>query len=109
MQVEELIEKNKFSAASLSRAARRLRGRGIYPALDQRERRSLWNPIPATPQQADGEFFSIKSLSPERIAEVEDFVDFIARRDDRQLVQAAAKLDFIHLGCIAERLCQAFH
>jgi hypothetical protein len=50
----------KFSAASLSRAARRLRGRGIYPALDQREHRSLWNPISATPQQADGEFFSIK-------------------------------------------------
>ena len=33
----------------------------------------------------------IKSLPPERIAEVEDCVDFIARRDDRQLVQAAAK------------------
>ncbi|HEX8636068.1 MAG TPA: hypothetical protein VF703_18115, partial [Pyrinomonadaceae bacterium] len=30
---------------SLSRAARRLRGRGIDPALDQREQRSLWNPI----------------------------------------------------------------
>jgi hypothetical protein len=36
---------NKFSAASLSRAARRLRGRGIDPALDQREHRSLWTPI----------------------------------------------------------------
>jgi hypothetical protein len=40
-----LAGKNKFSAASLSRAVRRLRGRGIDPALDQRERRSLWNPI----------------------------------------------------------------
>jgi hypothetical protein len=34
----------------------------------------------------------IKSLPPERIAEVEDFVDFLAQRDDRELVQAAAKL-----------------
>ena len=34
----------------------------------------------------------IKSLPPERIAEVEDFVDFIAQREERRLVQAAAKL-----------------
>jgi hypothetical protein len=34
----------------------------------------------------------IKSLPPERIAEVEDFVDFLALRDDRRLVEAAAKL-----------------
>jgi len=34
----------------------------------------------------------IKSLPPERIAEVEDFVDFIAQRDERRLVQAAARL-----------------
>ena len=34
----------------------------------------------------------IKSLPPERLAEVEDFVDFIAQRDERRLVQAAAKL-----------------
>jgi hypothetical protein len=34
----------------------------------------------------------IKSLPPERIAEVEDFVDFIAQRDDRRLVQAATKM-----------------
>ena len=27
----------------------------------------------------------IKSLPPERIAEVEDFVDFIAQRDERRL------------------------
>jgi hypothetical protein len=33
-----------------------------------------------------------KSLPPERVAEVEDFVDFIAQRDERRLVQAAAKL-----------------
>jgi hypothetical protein len=34
----------------------------------------------------------IKSLPPERIAEVEDFVDFLAQRDDRRLVQAAARM-----------------
>lgn len=34
----------------------------------------------------------IKSLPPERVAEVEDFVDFLAQRDERHLVQAAAKL-----------------
>ena len=34
----------------------------------------------------------IKGLPPERIAEVEDFVDFLAQRDDRRLVEAAAKL-----------------
>jgi hypothetical protein len=34
----------------------------------------------------------IKSLPPERVAEVEDFVDFIAQRDERRPVQAAAKL-----------------
>lgn len=34
----------------------------------------------------------IKSLPPERVAEVEDFVDFIAQRDERRLVQAASKL-----------------
>ena len=34
----------------------------------------------------------IRSLPPERIAEVEDFIDFIAQRDERRLVQAAAKL-----------------
>ncbi len=33
----------------------------------------------------------IKSLPPERVAEVEDFVDFIAERDERRLVQAATK------------------
>ncbi|HEY0320236.1 MAG TPA: hypothetical protein VGC66_04630 [Pyrinomonadaceae bacterium] len=34
----------------------------------------------------------IRNLPPERIAEVEDFVDFIAQRDERRLVQAAARL-----------------
>ncbi|MDT4895867.1 MAG: hypothetical protein QOH25_944 [Acidobacteriota bacterium] len=34
----------------------------------------------------------IKGLPPERVAEVEDFVDFISQRDERLLVQTAAKL-----------------
>ena len=34
----------------------------------------------------------IKGLPPERIAEVEDFVNFLSQRDDRRLVRAAAKL-----------------
>ena len=35
----------------------------------------------------------IQQLSPEKIAEVEDFVDFLRQREeDRQLVRAAAKL-----------------
>ncbi|MBC7909963.1 MAG: toxin-antitoxin system, antitoxin component, Xre family protein [Pyrinomonadaceae bacterium] len=34
----------------------------------------------------------INGLAPERVAEVEDFVDFISQRDERRLVQAAAKL-----------------
>lgn len=34
----------------------------------------------------------IKNLPPERVAEVEDFVDFITQRDERRLVQAATKL-----------------
>ena len=34
----------------------------------------------------------IRSLPPERIAEVEDFIDFIAQRDERRLVQAVTKL-----------------
>ena len=34
----------------------------------------------------------IRSLPPERVAEVEDFVEFLSQRDDRQLTQAAAKL-----------------
>jgi hypothetical protein len=42
--------------------------------------------------QVEELFEKIKSLPPERIAEVEDFVDFLAERDDRRLVQAAAKM-----------------
>lgn len=34
----------------------------------------------------------ISSLPPERLAEVEDFVDFITQRDERGLVKAATKL-----------------
>jgi Protein of unknown function (DUF2281) len=34
----------------------------------------------------------IKSLPPDKIAEVVDFVDFLAHKDDRLLVQAAAKI-----------------
>jgi hypothetical protein len=34
----------------------------------------------------------IRSLPPEKVAEVEDFVEFLAQRDDRQLTQATAKL-----------------
>ncbi|MDQ3667499.1 MAG: toxin-antitoxin system, antitoxin component, Xre family protein [Acidobacteriota bacterium] len=34
----------------------------------------------------------IKSLPPERINEVEAFVDFIAERDERRLAQAATKM-----------------
>jgi hypothetical protein len=34
----------------------------------------------------------LRSLPPEKVAEVEDFVEFLAQRDDRQLTQSAAKL-----------------
>lgn len=34
----------------------------------------------------------IRSLPPEKVAEVEAFVDFLSERGDRQLTQAAAKL-----------------
>ena len=37
-------------------------------------------------------FDKIKQLPPQRMAEVEDFVDFLrAREDDQRLTQAAAK------------------
>jgi hypothetical protein len=35
---------------------------------------------------------NIRSLPPEKMVEVEDFVEFLAQRNDRQLTQAAAKL-----------------
>jgi hypothetical protein len=34
----------------------------------------------------------IPRLPPEKVTEVEDFVDFLAQRDDRRLVRAASKL-----------------
>ncbi len=42
--------------------------------------------------QTETLFEKIKSLPPERIAEVEDFVDFIAERAERRLVQNATKM-----------------
>lgn len=34
----------------------------------------------------------IRGLPPERLAEVEDFVDFLREREDRRLVKAALRL-----------------
>lgn len=34
----------------------------------------------------------IRELSPDKIAEVVDFVDFLANRNDRLLVQVAARI-----------------
>jgi hypothetical protein len=34
----------------------------------------------------------IKSLPAEKVAEVEDFVDFLAQREDRPLAQSATRL-----------------
>ncbi len=34
----------------------------------------------------------IKALPPDRAAEVEDFVDFLAERDDRRLTETAGRL-----------------
>jgi hypothetical protein len=34
----------------------------------------------------------IRNLPPEKVAEVENFVEFLSQREDRQLTQAAAKL-----------------
>ncbi len=34
----------------------------------------------------------IKQLPPQKIAEVEDFVDFLAQREEQKLVQSAMKL-----------------
>jgi hypothetical protein len=34
----------------------------------------------------------IRSLPPEKVAEVEDFVDFLSQREDRQLTRAATRL-----------------
>ncbi len=46
------------------------------------------------PKRADEEMLlaKIRALPPERVAEVEDFVDFLRlREEDQQLTQAAAK------------------
>ena len=42
--------------------------------------------------QENALFEKIRHLPPQRISEVEDFVDFIAQREERRLVQAATKL-----------------
>ena len=34
----------------------------------------------------------IQSLPPDKVAEVEDFVEFLRQREDRELTQAAGKL-----------------
>ena len=34
----------------------------------------------------------IRALPPDKIAEVVDFVDFLAQRDDRRLLEAASKI-----------------
>ena len=34
----------------------------------------------------------IRNLPPERVAEVEDFVDFLVQRENRRLVKTATKL-----------------
>jgi len=44
-------------------------------------------------QQEQAIIEKIRALPPERVAEVEDFVDFLRMRgDDRRLTQAATKL-----------------
>lgn len=42
----------------------------------------------------------LKRLPPEKLAQVEDFVDFIAERDDRRLTAAAASLSEASLARI---------
>jgi hypothetical protein len=37
-------------------------------------------------------FEKIRHLPPQRMSEVEDFVDFIAQREERRLAQAATRL-----------------
>ena len=46
-----------------------------------------------TPLQEQSIIEKIRSLSPERVAEVEDFIDFLCHRDlDHRLTRSAAKL-----------------
>jgi hypothetical protein len=42
--------------------------------------------------RASGLVRKIQSLPPEKMAEVEDFVEFLSQREDRLLSQAAGKL-----------------
>lgn len=42
--------------------------------------------------QAEALIEKIKSLPPEQLGEVENFVDFIAERSERRLVQVATKM-----------------
>jgi len=49
--------------------------------------------MPAQPNAQRHLIEKINTLPPEKVAEVEDFVDFLRQRiDDRQLTQAAMKL-----------------
>lgn len=53
-----------------------------------RYHKSMGNPL-----REQDLFEKIRALPDEKMAEVEDFVDFLARReDDRRLVRAAARL-----------------
>ena len=42
----------------------------------------------------------IKALPPDKIAEVVDFVDFLAQRDDRILVEAASKMSELAFAAV---------
>jgi hypothetical protein len=42
--------------------------------------------------QADTLIEKIRSLPPDKAAAVEDFVEFLRQRDDRQITQGASKL-----------------
>jgi hypothetical protein len=42
--------------------------------------------------QEDSLVEKLRRLPPDKVAEVEDFIDFLAQRDDRRLTRAASKL-----------------
>jgi hypothetical protein len=48
--------------------------------------------MPKRSQNASVLVEKIQRLPPEKLAEVEDFVDFLAQREDRRLTRAATKL-----------------
>ena len=48
--------------------------------------------------QQSGLIRKIRRLPPDKLAEVEDFVDFLEHREDRRLVQAVSKLSEKSLG-----------